>query len=31
LTFVLINEYERVDPVYPLHRPTDNFPTVSVD
>ena len=27
----LINEYEFVDPVYPLHIPTDNFPTVSLD
>jgi len=28
---LLINEYEFVDPVYPLHIPTDNFPTVSLD
>jgi len=31
LTVVLINEYECVDPVYPLHIPTNNFPTVSLD
>ena len=28
---LLINEYECVDPVYPLHIPTNNFPTVSLD
>jgi len=29
----LINEYEFVDfdPVYPLHIPTNNFPTVCLD
>jgi len=27
----LINEYECVDPVYTLHIPTNNFPTVSLD
>ena len=27
----LINEYECVDPVHPLHIPTSNFLTVSVD
>ena len=26
---LLINEYECVDPVYPLHIPTNNFPTVA--
>ena len=28
---LLVNEYESVDPVYPLHIPTNNFPTVSFD
>ena len=28
---LLINEYECVDPVYPLHIPTNNFPTISLD
>jgi len=28
---LLINEYECVDPVYPLHIPNNNFPTVSLD
>ena len=28
---LLINEYECVDPVYPLHIPTNNFPTESLD
>jgi len=27
---LLINEYEFVDPVHPLHIPTNNFPTVSL-
>ena len=31
LTVVLINEYECVDPVYPLHILTNNFPTISLD
>jgi len=30
-TFVLINEYECVDPVHTLHRRTNNFPTVYLD
>jgi len=30
-TFVLVNEYECVDPVHPLHGNTSNFPTVSLD
>jgi len=28
---LLINEYERVDLVYPLYIPTNNLPTVSLD
>ena len=30
-TAVLINEYECVDHVYPLHIPTNNFATVFLD
>ena len=29
--FVLVNEYECVDPVHPLHKATNNFPTRLTD